>query len=289
MGSEKIRVNNILEMKRSWRKISVVTAYDYSTAVLADRAEIDIVLVGDSLGMVVLGYGDTTSVTMDDMMVFCKAVRRGVKNALVVGDMPFLSYQVSREEAVRNAGRLIKEAGVDAVKLEGGSHLAGVIRGIVEAGIPVMGHIGLLPQTADKWTGYRLQGKSWSQGIKIFEDAVALEEAGVFSTVLESIPAEVSRIITEKTSVPTIGIGAGQHCDGQVLVSHDLLGIFEGFTPKFVKKYADLSKSILDAFKSYKLDVQSSKFPMDKHTFHMSEAECAKMIKALAKKKGKNS
>jgi 3-methyl-2-oxobutanoate hydroxymethyltransferase len=282
---KKISVNDILAAKGR-EKIAVLTAYDYSTALICDRAGVDILLVGDSAGMVVLGYTSTVPVGMLEMLMFCRAVAQGAKRAMIVGDMPFGSYQASSSVAVENAVELIK-AGCHAVKLEGGSEIIGTIKAIVDAGIPVMGHIGLKPQTSSLWEGYRLQGRTKESAMKLIEDAKALEKAGVCSIVLEMVASEVASEITQSVSVPTIGIGSGTGCDGQVLVLHDMLGIYEDIKPKFVKRYAELSKSILDAISHYTNDVKAGKFPEEPNTFHMSPEELAGLRDALRKARKK--
>ena len=238
MEPKKMTALDLKEKKKSGRKITMLTAYDYPTALLVDRAGIDAILVGDSLGMVVLGYRDTVTVTMEEMLHHTKAVSSAVKSALVIGDMPFGSYNVSVEKAIDNANRMMKEAHADCIKLEGGRSMAHVAAAIVKAGIPVQGHIGLTPQTASSLGGFKVQGKSFEAARSLIDDAKALEDAGCFSIVLEAIPSPIAKIITEKVSIPTIGIGAGIDCDGQVLVIHDLIGLFERFTPKFLKQYA---------------------------------------------------
>ena len=277
MDRKKITPVDIQEMKRAGKKITMLTAYDYPMALLEDRAGIDIILVGDSVGMVVLGYENTIPVTMDEMIHHTKAVSRGARSALIIGDMPFMSYNSSEREAITNAGRFMKEGGADAVKLEGGGSVTEVVRGIVKAGIPVMGHIGLTPQTISMLGGFKVQGKDAKAAQKIIDDAMILEEAGAFSVLLEAIPAPIARRITEKLIVPTIGIGAGVDCDGQVLVVHDMLGLFDRFTPRFVKKYANLSDSILKALESYREDVLKGAFPADQHSFHIDEKELGKL------------
>lgn len=266
--NKKITIKDIIERKGNG-KVSMLTAYDASFASLLDAAGIDIVLVGDSLGMVLLGYESTIPVSMDEMIHHARAARQGVERAILVGDMPFLSYQVDKREAIINAGRFMKEAGCDAVKLEGGADICETARAIVRAGIPVMGHIGLTPQTASQLGGYKVQGRDAGSAVKIFEDAKALEEAGVFSMVLECVPTQLAELITETVSIPTIGIGAGPHCDGQVLVTHDLLGMFEKFTPSFVKTFADLAPQIKAAIAGYKEEVESGTFPAAEHSFKM--------------------
>ncbi|GBF32052.1 3-methyl-2-oxobutanoate hydroxymethyltransferase [Desulfocucumis palustris] len=249
----------------------MLTAYDFPMAKLVDAAGIDAILVGDSMGNVVLGYGSTIPVTMDDMVHHVKAVTRGVSRAMVVGDMPFLSYHLSREESVRNAGRLLQEGGAQTVKLEGGAEVADVIRAMVNAGIPVMGHLGLTPQSVNQLGGYKVQGKDEATARKLIEDALAIQEAGVFSVVLECVPTALARLITEKLDIPTIGIGAGPVCDGQVLVAHDMLGLYGEGSPKFAKRYAQLSDQITDAFKAYRQEVESRAFPGPEHSFGMDE------------------
>ena len=282
---KKVSVNDILAAKGR-DKIAVLTAYDYSTALMCDRAGLDILLVGDSAGMVVLGYTSTVPVGMLEMLMLCRAVAKGAKRAMIVGDMPFGSYQPSPSVAVENAVQLIK-AGCDAVKLEGGLEIIGTIKAIVDAGIPVMGHIGLKPQTSSLWEGYRLQGRTKESAMKLIVDAKALEKAGVCSIVLEMVASEVASEITQSLSVPTIGIGSGAGCDGQVLVLHDMLGIYEDIKPKFVKRYAELSKSILDAISHYTNDVKAGKFPEEPNTFHMSPEELAGLRDALRKTRKK--
>ena len=259
------------EQKAKGEKISMLTAYDYSTAKLMDEAGINGILVGDSLGMVVLGYEDTLPVTMEDMIHHTAAVCRRAKNTLVVGDMPFMSYQVSVEEAVYNAGRLMKEGRCQAVKLEGGASVCPQIRAITNASIPVMAHIGLTPQSINAFGGFKVQGKSEEAAKKLLEDAKAVEEAGAFAVVLECVPAKLAELISKSISIPTIGIGAGAGCDGQILVYQDMLGLFSDFTPKFVKKYANVGEMMTQAFRDYIADVQEGSFPAPEHTFAISE------------------
>lgn len=278
---KKVSVNDIIAMKGS-EKISVLTAYDYSTSLICDRAGVDVLLVGDSAGMVVLGYSSTVPVGMPEMAMFCGAVARGTKRAMIVGDMPFGSYQPSQSVAVENAVQLIK-AGCDAVKLEGGLEIIGTTKSIVDSGIPVMGHIGLKPQTSSLWEGYKLQGRTSESAVKLIRDAKALEEAGVFSIVLEMVASEAADAITGAVSVPTIGIGSGAGCDGQVLVLHDVLGIYEDIRPKFVKRYSEMSKSISDAVSSYTREVKSGRFPEESNIFHMGPEELEKFRKARKK------
>ncbi|MGQ9468460.1 MAG: 3-methyl-2-oxobutanoate hydroxymethyltransferase [Nitrososphaerales archaeon] len=284
MEKGKLRIEDILTMKGK-RKITMVTAYDYPTALLADKAGIDIILVGDTCSMVVLGYDSTLPITMDEMIYHCKAVKRGVKHALIVGDMPFMSFNVNKEDSIRNAGRFIKEGGCDAVKLEGGIMIKDTVKAITDAGIPVMGHVGLAPQTATFLSGYRVQGKEAMKAMKIIQDAKAIEDSGAFSIVLESLTSEVAKIITHKLRIPTIGIGAGSDCDGQVLVLHDLLGLFDKFTPRFVKRYANLSEEILKALETYRDEVQKEIFPDEKHCYHMDKSEFDKLQEMLKKEK----
>ncbi|SHG44192.1 ketopantoate hydroxymethyltransferase [Thermosyntropha lipolytica DSM 11003] len=263
--------------KASGEKITMLTAYDYATAALVDEAGIDMILVGDSLGMVVLGYENTLAVTMEDMLHHTRAVTRAVKNALVVGDMPFLSYHISREEAVRNAGRFIQEGGAQAVKLEGGRERVDTIKAILDAQIPVMGHIGLTPQSVNQLGGFKVQGKDLETARKLIADAKALEEAGVFSIVLECVPTPLAKKITEEVGVPTIGIGAGPYCDGQVLVINDMLGMFKGHIPKFVKRYANLEPIIKEALTAYKREVEAGVFPGEEHSFNMQDEVLEKL------------
>ncbi|SHK95730.1 ketopantoate hydroxymethyltransferase [Desulforamulus aeronauticus DSM 10349] len=246
-------------------------------ATLVDASDIDAILVGDSLGNVVLGYESTVPVTMDDIIHHLRAVTRGTKRAMVVGDMPFLSYHISREESVRNAGRIMQEGLAQAVKLEGGSEVAETVRAITNAGIPVMGHLGLTPQSVHQLGGYKVQGKGGDAARKLLEDAKSLEEAGAFAIVLECIPQQLAKLITESISIPTIGIGAGADCDGQVLVIQDLLGMYADFTPKFVKKYANLKEQIVQACQDYREEVKARSFPGPEHTFNMAEEELKKL------------
>jgi len=268
---KKVTTLTLRQMKARGEVITMLTAYDYPTALAMDQAGVDTILVGDSLGMVVLGYPNTLPVTMEDMLHHCKAVARGARTALLIGDMPFMSYQVDAKEAVRNAGRFLQEAGMDAVKLEGGRERVEAIRLIVEAGIPVMGHLGLTPQSVNQLGGFRPQGRDLAAAKRLLEDALLLEEAGCFSLVLESVPARLAGFISDKLNIPTIGIGAGAGCDGQVLVTHDLLGLFDRFTPKFVKKYADFHGEMRRAFGEYFAEVQGSQFPAPEHTVEMAD------------------
>jgi 3-methyl-2-oxobutanoate hydroxymethyltransferase len=263
----RVTTATIRDMKKRGEKITMLTAYDYPTAAIVDEAGVDMILVGDSLGMVVLGYDSTIPVTMEDILHHTKAVCRGTQRALVIGDMPFMSYQASVGEAVRNAGRMLKEGGAQAVKLEGGREAAEVTRRIAEAGIPVMGHIGLTPQSVHQLGGYKVQGKGDASATRLREDARILEEAGAFSIVLECVPAALGKEISESLTIPTIGIGGGVDCDGQVLVLHDLLGMFDRFTPKFVKKYAQINVQMKEAVSCYLDEVKKGVFPDKDHSF----------------------
>ncbi len=255
------------KMKNEGTKISMLTAYDYSTAKLVDEAGINSILVGDSLGMVMLGYEDTLSVTMEDMIHHTAAVARGAKNALVVGDMPFMSYEASVEQAVINAGRLMKEGRANAVKLEGGVRVAEQIKAITKAGIPVCAHIGLTPQSVNAFGGFKVQGKTAEAAQQMIDDALAVQEAGAFAVVLECVPAKLAAIISEKLDIPTIGIGAGAGCDGQVLVYQDMLALFSDFKPKFVKHFGNIGPQMTAAFKAYDEEVKAGTFPSEEHTF----------------------
>jgi len=268
---KRVTVRTFLKRKRDGEKITMLTAYDYPTAKLLDQAGIDAILVGDSLGMVIQGNETTLPVTVEEMIYHVKAVRRGVTRAMVIADMPFLSYQVSRQDAIFNAGLMLKEGGAEAVKLEGGERIADLIEELVSIGIPVMGHIGLTPQSVNVFGGYRVQGRTDTEIERLRNDAKALEEAGVFSIVLESVPVEVAKEITESISVPTIGIGAGPYTDGQVLVFHDYLGIFEDIKPRFVKRYRELGREIIEATKEYIEEVKSGKFPAPEHSFYLKD------------------
>ena len=279
---KKVTALTLRKKKAQGEIVTMLTAYDYPTAQAIDTAGLDVILVGDSLGMVVLGYPNTLPVTMDEMLHHCRAVARGARTALLIGDMPFMSYQVSLEEAVRNAGRFLQEGGMDGVKLEGGRERCEAIQLVVGAGIPVMGHIGLIPQSVNLLGGFRPQGRTASAAMRLYEDAILLEEAGCFSLVLESIPARLAESITKRLSIPTIGIGAGAGCDGQVLVTHDLLGLFDRFTPKFVKKYADFHGLMRQAFSQYIADVGTREFPAPEHTIEMPEEEWQALLKELA-------
>ncbi len=275
-------VKDIINQKKEKKKISVITSYDYTLASLSDRAGIDVLLVGDSAGMVMLGYENTIPVTMDQMCLFTSAVSRARKNALIVADLPFMTYQSSTQDAIENAGKLIK-AGADAVKLEGGKPMVKTIQALVEIGIPIMGHIGLQPQTTMLTEGYKVQGRTLESALKLIEDAKELEKAGVFSIVLEMVSNEVSEIITQNANVPTIGIGAGVNCDGQVLVIQDLLGMYDKINPKFVKKYLNLSEDIVKALENYKQEVTMGQFPSRDNWFTMEEFELEKLRKKIGK------
>ncbi|HYA28921.1 MAG TPA: 3-methyl-2-oxobutanoate hydroxymethyltransferase [Acidobacteriota bacterium] len=264
---DKITVPHIVKMKQRGEKITCLTAYDYSFARLLDETGVEMLLVGDSLGCVIQGNHNTLAVTMDEMIYHTRAVVRGRKRALVIGDMPFMSYQASDEQALQNAGRFLKEAGAEAVKLEGGVAVGDTIKKIVDAGIPVMGHIGLTPQSVHQFGGYKIQGRDDNRREMLLRDAEAVEQAGAFAVVLEGMPLDLAREITERLSIPTIGIGAGIHCDGQVLVIHDMLGLFENFTPKFVKRYADVKAVVTGAVKEFIGEVKEQKFPADEHSF----------------------
>jgi len=274
-----LNVKTLTEMKANGQKISAITSYDYSFAKIANEAEIDIILVGDSGAMVMFGYENTSPATMDEMLLMSKAVSRGGRKSLLVGDMPFMSYHVSSDEAVRNAGRFIKEGGMQAVKIEGGLDVAKTVRAVTKAGIPVMGHIGLQPQMAQSWDGYRVQGTDYTSAKQLIEDAQELEQAGAFCIVLEMITKEVSKIITNSLSIPTIGIGSGPYCDGQILVLHDLLNLYDSLKPKFVKKYADLKTETLNALTNYKTDVSLNNFPSNNHSWSMNNLELNKLKK----------
>ena len=265
------------KMKNEGTKISMLTAYDYSTAKLVDEAGINSILVGDSLGMVMLGYEDTLSVTMEDMIHHTAAVARGAKNALVVGDMPFMSYEVSVEQAVINAGRLMKEGRANAVKLEGGVRVAEQIKAITKAGIPVCAHIGLTPQSVNAFGGFKVQGKTAEAAQQMIDDALAVQEAGAFAVVLECVPAKLAAIISEKLDIPTIGIGAGAGCDGQVLVYQDMLALFSDFKPKFVKHFGNIGPQMTAAFKAYDEEVKAGTFPSEEHTFKIDERALEKL------------
>jgi 3-methyl-2-oxobutanoate hydroxymethyltransferase len=278
---KKVTTRTFRLKKKRGEIITMLTAYDYPTALAVDRAGIDSILVGDSLGMVVLGYENTLPVTMEDMLHHCRAVSRGAKFPLLIGDMPFMSYQASVDKAVENAGRFLQEAGMDAVKLEGGRERAEAIHKMIQAGIPVMGHIGLTPQSIQTFGGFRTQGQSAAAAKRLVEDAQILDEAGVFGIVLEAVPAQLAELISQRISASTIGIGAGVGCDGQVLVTHDLIGQFDRFTPKFVKQYANMHAMMQEAFTAFKEDVESKKFPADEHSTFMKDEEWFELLGEL--------
>jgi len=279
--TQKVTVLDVQRAKEEGRKLVMVTAYDYPFGLLSDQAGVDIVLVGDSLGMVVMGLNGTVEVTMEDMIHHIRAVVRGCKRSLVVGDMPFMSYNTSIRDAIINAGRLMKEGGCDVVKLEGGVDFAPTIRSIVKAGIPVMGHIGLTPQTASALGGFRMQGRDAAAAKQIIDDAIALQRAGVFSIILEAVPAPLGKLVAESVKVPVIGIGAGVDVDGQVLVTHDMIGLFDKFVPKFVKQYLQIRTIILEAMEAYKKDVQQGAFPGPEHSFKMPEETLSELKKRM--------
>ena len=275
----KVTVLDLQEMKENGRKITMLSIPDYPLALLADRAGLDTILVGDSLAMTVLGYETTVPITLDEMLHHAKAVTRGTKYAFVVGDMPFMTNNASERDAIINAGRFMQEAGTDAVKVEGGVNAAHIVSAIVRAGIPVVGHIGLTPQHISQLGGYKAQGTDLATGSRVIEDALAVEKAGAFAIILECVPGQISKIVTERLKIPTISYGAGIHCDGQGLVAHDILGIFDRFTPKFVKKYSNLGQQIQGAFEEYVDDVVSQQFPEDEHTFHIKKDQLDAIIK----------
>ncbi len=281
---KKKTVNEILMLKEMGEKIVAITAYDYTMSVICDRAGVDIVLVGDSAGMVMLGHTSTTPTSMSDMLVFCKGVAKGTKQAMIVGDLPFGSYQPSKKDAMNNAIRFIK-SGCDAVKLEGGIELVDTIRALVSAGIPVMGHLGLRPQTSSFWDHNKVQARTKSSSIDLIAEAKALERAGVFSIVLEMVTSEVASIISRSVSSAVIGIGSGPYCDGQVLVLHDMLGLYQDLRPRFVKRYANLSGNIFRAISRYKQDVKSASFPEEQNSFHMNADEYSKLLENGSERK----
>ena len=274
---QKITLTTLNEMKARGEPVSWLTAYDYPTALLMDRSGVEMILVGDSAGMTMLGYETTLPVTMEQMITFTAAVCRATQYAFVVGDMPYMSYQVSAEEAIRNAGRFMAECGCDAVKLEGGARVAPAIEAITKAGVPVLGHIGLTPQNYTQLGGFKAQGRTEEAARTLIEDARVLEEAGACAILLECMPAEVAKVITERASIPAYGIGSGPHVDGQLMIVHDMLGLFERFTPKFVKQYANVSPILLGAFAQYREDVKSGDFPQPEHVYSMVEGEAEKL------------
>ena len=268
----RVTVRDVAEMKSSGRKIPMLTAYDYTTALMADAAEVPILLVGDSLGMVVLGYESTIQVTMEDILHHCKAVVRGSKNAMVVADLPFMTYQVDPAQALTNAARLVQEGGAQSVKLEGGEWMADTVARIVQCGIPVMGHIGLTPQSINSFGGYRVQGRDRRAAAQLLQDAKALEEAGAFAVVLELVPTQLAGLMSRRLTIPTIGIGAGPECDGQVQVLHDMLGLFTEFVPRHAKQFATLAESMKEAFTVFKKQVEDGSFPTSRQSFNMDES-----------------
>ena len=278
---KKVTIHTLYEKKSNRQPITWLTAYDYPTAQLEERAGIDIILVGDSIGMTIFGYDSTLPVTMDLLIPHTQAVRKAAPNVFLIGDMPYMSYQISPQEAIRNAGRFMAECGCDAVKLEGGSEVLATVKALVKATIPVVGHLGLTPQSIAMLGGFKAQGRDAATAIRIIEDAQALEEAGACMILLEAVPGEVSKIITERAKVPVIGIGAGPYVDGQCLIIHDLLGLFEAFTPKFVKKYANIAEQIVKALEAFKEDVNKGQFPGPEHCYKMQEAEVQKLQQVL--------
>lgn len=281
MAKKKLSRIDLQQMKERKERAPWVTAYDYSTARYAEEAGMDMILVGDSLGMVVYGYAGTVPVTMDQCIYHCEAVRRGAPNTFIIGDMPFLSYQVSVEEAVRNAGRFFKEAGVDAIKLEGGRRMAAQVRAIVDGGMLVMGHIGLTPQSSSALGGFKAQGRTAESAMELIEDARAIQAAGAFSLLVEAVPPEVCRIMRDALKIPVYGIGAVVEADGQVMICSDILGIFQAFTPKFVKRYDNLGERTLKVFTQYASEVRSGEFPAEEHTYRMMEGELDRLEKLL--------
>jgi 3-methyl-2-oxobutanoate hydroxymethyltransferase len=274
---KEMSIASFMRMKAENRRIVMVTSYDYPTAAIADAVGVDSILVGDSYGMVVLGYESTIPVTIEELLPVCRAVRRGAAHPLLIGDLPFMSFQVSPEEAIRTAGRFVKEGGMEAVKIEGGSEVSKTVESISRAGIPVLGHIGVTPQTATLYGGYRVQGRNVDSSDKLVEDAKSLEEAGVFGIVLEMVTEEVAKVVTETVSVPTIGIGSGRFCDGQVLVLHDLIGLYPSFTPKFAKRYVDVAGMIKQALQNFTVEVRNGVFPEEQHVFRMDEDQRARL------------
>lgn len=270
-------IREIAALKRRGKRIAMITAYDYTSARIVENAGVDIILVGDSLGQVVLGYDSTVPVSMEDMVHHIKAVVRGTNKAHIVGDLPFMSYQASKSHAIRNAGRLLKEGGAQSVKLEGGRHVEKTIRKIVQAGIPVMGHIGLTPQAVNQLGGYRIQGRTTKAAVELIEDAKAVEDAGAYSIVLEGVPSQLAQIVTERLTIPTIGIGAGVHCDGQVQVFHDMMGLYTDFTPKHARKYAHIAEVMGGAVAEYIQDVRAQSFPSEDESFTLSQEVLAEL------------
>ena len=282
MARKKVNILSLQQKKEQGRPITMVTAYDYPSALMVDEAEIDVVLVGDSLGMVMLGYDSTVAVTMEEMLHHCRAVARGAKYAFLIGDMPFMSYQTGTRDAIYNAGRFLKEANMESVKLEGGREVAETVSAIVNAGIPVLGHIGLTPQSVSKLGGWRVQGKTAVDAQRLLDDALALEDAGCFALVLEAVPASVASAISQRLTIPTLGIGAGAGCNGQVLVYHDILGLYDRLSPRFVRNYANLRQTIVDAFVAYREDVLNGRFPAEEHCYPMDENEERSFLETLS-------
>ncbi|MBM4329985.1 MAG: 3-methyl-2-oxobutanoate hydroxymethyltransferase [Deltaproteobacteria bacterium] len=278
---KKVTIHTLMEKKKNKQLITWLTAYDYPTAQLEEKAGIDIILVGDSIGMTTFGFDSTLPVTMDLIIPHTQAVRKGAPNTFLIGDMPYMTYQISNKEAVRNAGRFMAECGCDAIKLEGGREILDTVKALIKATIPVVGHLGLTPQSIAMFGGFKAQGRDAATALRIIEDAKALEEAGVFMILLEGIPPEVGKIITERAQIPIIGIGAGPHTDGQCLIVHDMLGMFEAFTPKFVKKYANIGEQIVKALEAFKEDVYKGGFPGPEHCYKMPEAEVQKLKEML--------
>lgn len=272
-------------MKKSKEKISMLTGYDFPFALMEEKAGIEIILVGDSLGMTVLGYASTLPVTMDIMIPHAKAVKDAAPNAFVIGDLPYMTYQISKEEAVRNAGRYMQEAGVDGVKLEGGKNVLETVKAIVSATIPVMGHLGLTPQSVSQLSGFKAQGRDLDSALELIEDAKALEEAGVFSILLEAIPSEVAEIIAQNAKIPVISLGSGPDCDGSCLIVHDMLGFFEKFQPKFVKQYLNLNEVLTSVFEKFRQDVKSGTYPETHHGYQMKRGEKEKLLEYLSNQK----
>jgi 3-methyl-2-oxobutanoate hydroxymethyltransferase len=283
MADRKLNVIDLQEMKEQGERVVWVTAYDFITAQIAERAGIDMILVGDSLGMCIYGYKGTVPVTMDQCIYHCEAVRRGASNTFVIGDMPFGSYQISADKAIANAVRFHKEAGVDAVKLEGGERVAGVVKGIVDGGMLVMGHLGLTPQSSNALGGFKAQGRTADAAMAVINDARVIYEAGAFSILLEAVPPEVTKIIREELSIPIYSIGAGIHADGQLMIVSDLVGHFEAFVPKFVKKYGDVAGEMTKSFQSYIREVKDGTFPGEEHSYSMIEGELPKLMRYLKK------
>ena len=274
----RVTISDIKDMKARGEKIPMITAYDYTSARIVDESGIPMILVGDSLGQVMLGYDSTVPVTMDEMIHHTKAVARGTRNALIVGDMPFMSYQTGSTDALRNAARFLQEAGAQTVKLEGGVAMASTVQRLVSSGIPVMGHIGLTPQSVNQLGGYKVQGKTLKTAVRVMEDARALETAGAFAIVLECVPESLSKLITNRLSIPTIGIGAGKECDGQVQVFHDMLGMINDFVPKHAKRYASLGDTIAGSLRQYAAEVREQSFPGPDHSYHLKEEVLAELL-----------